>query len=387
MDVNDVAKPLKYCDLGSFRLSPSHDVLAYSVDPSGYETYEIRFKDLRSGKHLPDVIAGTAGSVSWGCGNTEVYYSTQDDAHRPNKVWRHTLGTPQSADECVLTEDDELFCAGFGRSSSGEFMLLESESTETNEVHTVSLATPGGAPTLMEPRRLGHRYYPEHRGAHWYVLTNRGGRINFDLVCAPLLSPQESGWTPLSSLAVAGTLADGEGEAFEWKQGRTLESITAFADFLVLEGREGGFSAVWVLQLAPTREDGVVGSDADASPVAEQASIATWHKTQWPSQNCCVYTAAASSSLGCVGANQIFDADHIFITYMSLTTPKTVYRYNMRTGDKVAVKTTPVHGFDADKYATCRIEVAVRDGTKVPVSIAYRKDLRVTDGKGPTPEP
>ena len=132
LDVNEVAKPLKYCSLGSFRLSPSHDILAYSIDPSGYETYEVRFKDLRSGKDLPDVIKATAGGVSWGHGDDEVYYSTQDDAHRPDKVWRHALGTPQSSDACLLTEDDELFCVGFGRTSSGEYMLLESESTETN---------------------------------------------------------------------------------------------------------------------------------------------------------------------------------------------------------------------------------------------------------------
>ena len=120
LDVNEVAKPLKYCSLGSFRLSPSHDILAYSIDPSGYETYEVRFKDLRTGKHLPDVIESTAGGVSWGHGDDEVYYSTQDDAHRPDKVWRHTLGTPQSSDACVLSEDDELFCVGFGRTSSGK---------------------------------------------------------------------------------------------------------------------------------------------------------------------------------------------------------------------------------------------------------------------------
>ena len=120
LDVNEVAKPLKYCSLGSFRLSPSHDILAYSIDPNGYETYEVRFKDLRTGKDLPDVITSTAGSVSWGHGDDEVYYSTQDDAHRPDKVWRHALGTSQSADVCLLTEDDELFCVGFGRTSSGK---------------------------------------------------------------------------------------------------------------------------------------------------------------------------------------------------------------------------------------------------------------------------
>ena len=86
--------------------------------------------------------------------------------------------------------------------------------------------------------------------------------------------------------------------------------------------------------------------------------------------------------VGCVGANQIFDADEIFVSYMSLTTPKTVYQYNMRTTNKEVVKVTPVNGFDASKYDTMRTEVTVRDGVKVPVSIAYRKDLRTKNGRG-----
>ena len=161
-----------------------------------------------------------------------------------------------------------------------DLWVLESESTETNEVRAVSLAHPAGEPKLLQPRRLGHRYYPEHRGAHWYILTNRNERINFDLVCAPWSSPQEENWVHVQSSVGR----DGR-EVFEWKENRTLESITAFENFLVLEGREGGFSAVWVLQL-------------DKPAGVEPASIATWHKTEWPSQNCCVYTAVASSSLG-----------------------------------------------------------------------------------------
>jgi oligopeptidase B len=124
LDVNAVAAPLKYCSVGSFRPDPSHELLAYSIDPSGYETYEVRFKDLDTGADLPDVIKGTAGSVSWGhCDAStkyrEVYYSTQDDAHRPDKVWRHVIGTDQSKDVCVLHEPDELFNVGFGKTSSG----------------------------------------------------------------------------------------------------------------------------------------------------------------------------------------------------------------------------------------------------------------------------
>ena len=244
LDVNAVAAPLKYCSVGSFRPDPSHELLAYSIDPSGYETYEVRFKDLDTGAELPDVIKGTAGSVSWGhCDAStkyrEVYYSTQDDAHRPDKVWRHVIGTDQSKDVCVLHEPDELFNVGFGKTSSGRFMLIESESTETNEVHYVDIAAGPGVDqslTLMQRRRMGHRYYPEHRGDHWFVLTNRDGRINFDLVRARLTRPGEDDWASVPGVPGGGGegcdgVGGGGGAPFQWSEGRTLESMSAFQRF------------------------------------------------------------------------------------------------------------------------------------------------------------
>ncbi len=389
LDVNEVAAPLKYCSVGAFRPDPSHDILAYSIDPSGYETYEVRFKDLVTGEDLPDVIKGTAGGVSWGhcdasTGHREVYYSTQDDAHRPDKVWRHVIGTDQSADTCVLHEPDELFNVGFGRTSSGRFMLIESESTETNEVHYVDITAGPGANqslVLMEPRRMGHRYYPEHRGDHWFILTNRDGKINFDLVRARLASPSSEHWEKVPGAPGGGGegcdgVGGGDGRPFEWSQDRTLESICAFKDFLVLEGREGGFSAAWVLRLTEHPAD----SEIDEGTIDSHACIKSWHKTSWPSQNCCVYTSVASSNLSCVGANQVFDTDTVMFSYQSLTTPKTVYAYDMRTAKSKIVKSTPVRGYNADRYATTRMEVFVRDGTKVPVSIAWRKDAKTPKG-------
>ena len=166
LDVNEVAKDMKYCSLGGFKPSPTHDVLAYAVDSTGYETYEVRFKSLSTGKQMEDVLTGVAGGVSWGGGvNREVYYSTFDDAHRPHKVWRHVMGTPQSSDVCVLHEPDGLFNVGFSRSSSGKFMILETESTETNEVYLIDLESDSKNPPearLVQKRGPFQLYYLEH---------------------------------------------------------------------------------------------------------------------------------------------------------------------------------------------------------------------------------
>ena len=414
LDVNEVAKPLKYCSIGAFKPSPCHTLLAYSVDSSGYETYETRFVDLNTNEPLPDVLTNTAGAVSWGGvfktpregGGEEkrmtVYYSTQDEAHRCDKVWCHVLGTPQSLDVLVYHETDELFSVGFGRTADGKFVVLESESQETNEVSLIDIdassvdfgvvamsddddddAEPEpkafrslthAAPRVMVPRRRGHRYYPEHRRGRWFILSNRDGKINFDLYRTAVSSEDvegdvdvgEASWehVPASvmSSATSSVTSSNDGltpttpaAGFGWSAGRTLESISAFSDFLLVEGREDGFSQVWVLSL-------------DAA-----GAIAKTKRTEWPAKNRCVYTATASASLSCVGMNQVFETHEAFLAYSSLNCPRTVYAYDMRDDSKTVVKRTPVLGFDGAKYAAARMEIEVRDGVKVPVSLAWKR--------------
>ena len=123
LDVNEIAKQMSYCSIGGFNMSESHDFLAYGVDETGYETYRIKVRNVKTGEEMPvDVLEGTTGSVSWN-GDNQLFYATMDDAHRPNKVWRHNIGTPQSEDECLLSEDDELYNIGFGKSDNGNFLI------------------------------------------------------------------------------------------------------------------------------------------------------------------------------------------------------------------------------------------------------------------------
>ena len=127
LDVNELAKQMSYCSIGGFNMSASHNLLAYGVDETGYETYRIKVRNVKTGEEMPiDVLEGTTGSVSWN-GDSQLFYTTMDDAHRPNKVWRHNIGTPQSEDECLLSEDDELYNIGFGKSDNGNFLILESQ--------------------------------------------------------------------------------------------------------------------------------------------------------------------------------------------------------------------------------------------------------------------
>ena len=187
LDENVLAAGRAMCDVNTVAPSPDHALVAYSVDFSGYETYEIKVKAIATGVHAADVITGTNGDVEWGGTNRHLYYLSMDDAHRPNKLWRHTMGTPQSADECLVSEDDERFWLGMTRSRTDAYVFVTSSSKTTAEVHAVPLGEGGkddGAPHLVAARTDGVLYDVEHyrgRGRHnlFVITTNAGGAKNF----------------------------------------------------------------------------------------------------------------------------------------------------------------------------------------------------------------
>ena len=358
LDVNEIAKQMSYCSIGGFNMSESHDFLAYGVDETGYETYRIKVRNVKTGEEMPvDVLEGTTGSVSWN-GDNQLFYATMDDAHRPNKVWRHNIGTPQSEDECLLSEDDELYNIGFGKSDNGNFLILESESTETNEIWLVDLKkSRSEKPQLVEKRRDKHRYYvePSRNNKQLYVLTNRlGERINFELKVTSLETPGMENWIDL------------KGKGFPWSEKRTLESIMTFKNHIVIDGREDGFTQVWILRL-----DDMNNNDD---------SISDWYRSDWPAASV-VSPSRASASLSCVSANKVYDTNKILLSYSSLVNPRTVYEFDMETQNKTIKKITACKGFVEKNYETIQIQVTSRDGqTKIPVSIAYKKGKRQRQG-------
>ena len=335
LDVNELAKQMSYCSIGGFNMSASHNLLAYGVDETGYETYRIKVRNVKTGEEMPiDVLEGTTGSVSWN-GDSQLFYTTMDDAHRPNKVWRHNIGTPQSEDECLLSEDDELYNIGFGKSDNGNFLILESESTETNEIWLLDLKkSQSEIPRLVEKRRDNHRYYvePSRNNKQLYVLTNQlGKKINFDLKVTSLETPGMENWTDL------------KGKGFPWSEKRTLESIMTFKNHIVIDGREDGFTQVWVLRLEDSNSD-------------DDSSISDWYRSEWPAASV-VYPSRASASLSCVGANKIYDTNKLLLTHSSLVNPRTVYEFDMDSQTKFMKKITAVKGFVEKNYETMQIQV------------------------------
>ena len=237
LDVNVLAKDKPHCDVRSVKVSPNGNLLAYAVDYSGDEVYELVVINLeRGGEVLGDSVKRIAGSLSWGDDST-LFYLTQDAQLRPFKLWRHKLGTDASADSLLLEESDEQYWLGMGKTMSERFLLAETSSSETSEIHFLDLKdNVDGELTTLQPRTFGLRYEVEHDGGSGFLVwTNKDGAIDGKLMRAPIVNPATENWEEVIPYDAAKKIAD----------------VTVFKNHVVIEGREGGLTQLWLLDKDP----------------------------------------------------------------------------------------------------------------------------------------
>lgn len=331
LDLNELAKGEKYLGLGASEVSDNGSLLAYSTDTTGFRQYTLQFKDLRTGKLLPEKIEKTT-SVVWAADNKTVFYGREDAAKRPYRIYRHQLGTDPSTDQLVYEEKDELYRVSARRTRSGAYILINSASSTTTESRYIAAARPSEAPQLLLARENDHEYYVDHRGDLFYIRTNDKGR-NFRLVTAPVSDPARRNWKEM--IAHRGDVM--------------LEGVSCFATHVVLSERAEGLQKIRVLRNEESREIG------------------------FPEP---VYTAGISQ-------NPEFNTNKLRYSYQSFITPSSVYDYDVVTGKSELLKRTEVlGGYDPKLYASERIWATAKDGVKVPISLVYRKDLR-RDGSRP----
>ena len=268
-------------------------LLAAKVDTDGGETYDLVIKRVGGGSEGEEVdrVATVDGGLQWGKDDKTVYYLKMDDAHRPFQVqpprcskgksscplffflptsvfpcrpavrkalphpcvcssiqvWRHTVGSPASADELLFEETNELFWVALSKTLDGRFVLIESASSESSEVLTVDLESPfkkaPPQPVVVAPRRPKVLYDVDHREGVFYIVTNADGHANFRLVTAPVATPGHQHWAPLAMGSDGGAMVFGEGSD-EAAGAPMLEGVTCFKDHLVLSGRANGFTKV-----------------------------------------------------------------------------------------------------------------------------------------------
>jgi oligopeptidase B len=332
LDLNQLAEGHAFLSLGTFLVSDDGHLLAYSTDVTGFREYTLVIKDLRTGELLP-FKAERSGAVAWALDSKTLFYTVEDDAKRPHRVYRHELGAPR--DELVFEDADELFRVFVGRSRSREWLFLGSASHTTTEWHFLNAATPRGAWRVIAPRRHEHEYDPEHHGDHFYIRTNDRGR-NFRLVRTPVADPGEASWQ----------------EVVPHRDGVMLEAVELFAGHQVLVERERGLE-----QLRVSR---VGGADEHLVTFPEPA-----------------YDVFPSN-------NREFDTTTLRFNYQSMVTPSSVFDYDMDSRERTLLKQQPVlGGYDASLYRSERLLVPARDGVKVPVSIVYRRDRQPRDGSSP----
>jgi len=339
LDLNELARGHAFMSLGTLEVSDDNRWLAYSTDTTGFRQYTLQVKDLVRGTLLNERIERVT-SAAWGADNQTLFYTVEDEeTKRSYRLYRHTLGA-SGEDELIFEEKDERFRVGIERTRSRAFLLLTTQSHTASEVRYLAADQPRGAFRRIAEREEEHEYYVEHREDVFYIRTNSGGR-NFRLAAAPVADPRRENWREVlahrSEVMVAG--------------------VDAFATHLLLFEREGGLPYLRVVDLQ--------GGAGDLLAASKRIAF------EEPA-----YNAAP-------GANPEFATEFVRFHYESFVTPRSVYDYQVGTGERVLRKQQPVlGGYDSARYASERMHATAADGTKIPVSLVYRRDTP-RDGSAP----
>jgi len=325
LDVNELAKDRKYTAVGAMEVSPDGSRLAYTVDFTGFRQYRLQVKDLASGELLPD-SAERVTSLAWAADNATLFYVEEaETTKRSYRLHRRLLG---AAPELVYEEKDEAFDIGVGETRSEVFLTLVSASKDTSEVRILRANEPRGEFHAVEPRRKGHEYYLDHHEGEFYIRTNDKGR-NFRVVRAPLADPSRKHWR----------------EVVAHRPLVMLEEVEVFKDFWVLHERDKGLLKLRLTDFASGKSHYI---DFDES----------------------VYTARP-------GVNAEYATQLFRFTYESLVTPRSWFDYDVAARTRKLLKRQPVlGGYNADDYASEALTAVAKDGTRIPISLVYRKALR-----------
>ncbi len=340
LDGNAEAEGHDFFALGAFDLSKAGDLLAYAVDTTGDERFDLRVKDVATGEIVDDAVTDIGYGVAWAGDGSHLFYTRVDEAWRPHQVWRHRVGGPAEEDVLVFAEDDERFWMGLDSSRDERFVVIGLGSKNTSEVRILDAADPLGEFRVVAPRHEGVEYDVEPAGDRLWLVHNRDHH-DFSLSWAPLTATSADQWTTV----IAGT------------DGVRLQGVDGFAGHLAVSLRQDGLTQVRVLPLDP---DG--GADLAAGyqvPVDEA-----------------LYTID-------VGANPEYDTTVLQVVVESMVTPRSVYDLDLATAELTLVKRQPVlGGYDPADYQQHRLWARAADGTRVPISLVARRDV-VADGTAP----
>ncbi|WP_240321095.1 S9 family peptidase [Kordia sp. SMS9] len=336
-DVNEMAKEHAYYKLTGISISPDNTLAAFGVDTVSRRQYTIHIKNLKTGEIYQERIENTTGSATWAADNKTLFYTNKDEQTlRSEKIYKHKLGDAVANDEEIFHEKDETFITFVYKSKSKKYLIIGSYSTLTMEYRILEADNPDGEFRIFQPRVRGLEYNIAHYQDHFYVLSNKDASINFKLSKTPENNTGMEHWEDI----------------VPHRPDVLLEDIEIFKDFLVLSERSNGLNKIRI-----TRWD---GTDDYYLPFDNET-----------------YTANTN-------INVEFDTEILRYTYNSMTTPASVIDFNMVTKDKEVKKEQEVLGgkFDKNNYVSERLWATSHDGTKIPMSVVYRKGIQ-KDGTNP----
>ncbi|PJE44419.1 MAG: oligopeptidase B [Flavobacterium sp.] len=330
-DCNEMAKGHAYFNLAGLSVSEDNVWVSFGVDTVSRRQYTIQIKNLQTGEILPVKIENTTGGATWASDNQTLFYSRKDEQTlRPDKIYKHKLGTSPDEDKLVFFEKDETFDVSVYKSKSKKYIIINSNSTMTTEYRMVLSATPDAKFTVFQKRTRGLEYSMSHFGDHFYIVTNKDKATNFKLMKTPENATGKENWV----------------DVIPHREEVLLEDIDIFAAYLVVTERYNGLNQIRIM---PWNGQGDYYLPFDSE----------------------TFTAYTTTNLD-------FDTEILRYAFQSLATPSSVIDFNMRTKTKTVLKEQEVVGgtFDKNNYTEERVWATAQDGTKVPISMVYRKGLQ-----------
>ncbi|QIU89262.1 oligopeptidase B [Yokenella regensburgei] len=324
VDGNQRAAGSEFYTLGGLVISPDNQVMALAEDYLSRRQYGVRLRHLGTGNWYPETLDNVEPGLVWGNDSQTLYYVRKHPTTLlPYQVWRHTLGTPMSADKLVYEEQDDMFYVSVHKTTDRHFVLIYLASSTTSEVRLLDAELPDAEPTVFLPRRKDHEYSVDHYQHHFYIRSNREGK-NFGLYRSAVR--EESQWE---------TLIPAREEVM-------LEGFTLFTDWLVVEERQQGLTSLRQINRHTRESTGIAFDDP---------AYVTW-----------------------VAYNPEPETSRLRYGYSSMTTPDTLFELDMDTGERRVIKQQEVKGFDASLYRSEHLWVKARDGVEVPVSLVYHRE-------------
>lgn len=326
-DQNEMSKGFRYYRTAQMEISPDGNLLAFSIDTNGSENYILNVKNLGDGTILGDRVENIQ-SLTWAMDNKTIFYTMEDSAKRPYRVYRHTLGSKSSEDRLVYEEKDALYTVGIDRSRSEKYIFLISSASNSDEWRYIEADQPTTDFKVIVPRRPEFEYSVDHWGNYFYIRTNKDAKT-FKLVKSPISDPSEKSWE----------------EVIPYRKDITLEGMDFFTNYSIVYEREKGLQKMRVTDLRS----------------------GTVHYIEFPEP---VYSAYPN-------INKVFDTKVFRFSYQSLTRPASIFDYNLETKEQILIKQQEVlGGYDPTQYQSERIYAKAEDGTEVPISLVYKKGVK-----------